>query len=431
MATDTFSEETQERYRDSPLWKPWMSRIRLRQITQMDELDEFLEIAESHPYISWDIETETLYPDPATLVGHCLAYSEDEAIYVPTRHQIGPNLDHETVHKKVMGILEKKCVVLFNYMFEGKYLQLAGWDRKADLDHLRDVFLYNKLYNSNSKLGGEGLKDAVRERWPDLEMLEIKEVPGVLVKAKKGKKQQLNFGFSDPADATLYAAADPVMTLRLFKALQEPVEKFQMTICQMEHRLLRTLLKMSVTPVSIDRAILKQGEDVLLRMLAEIRDEIHRDAGYSLDLNSSAAVAQYLLSKGVPLPKTDKGNYSSTASVIEELSTQYPIAAKITRYRAIAKELSTYVLPLYTQTSDDAPYTYFKFNSIKADTGRMSSGGVSPGEHYCRMNVQSIPSASSYQKSPCHKILNPDFVPRPETLNLGIVETPEVLDEQP
>jgi DNA polymerase I-like protein with 3'-5' exonuclease and polymerase domains len=112
---------------------------------------------------------------------------------------------------------------------------------------------------------------------------------------------------------------------------------------------------------------------------------------------------------GIPLNKNEKtGKVKTGADEIEGLAKQYPIIENILLYRSLVKERSTYVDALLECTTEEKPFAVFKYRSVGAPTGRFASGGVEVGDPvYAPMNVQSIPSASAYQKAVTHLIKNP------------------------
>ena len=63
-----------------------MEKIRLRQASSMSDVQEFLEAGREFPVMSWDLETSALDPHPDKVVGHCVAFTPDEGMYIPTNH---------------------------------------------------------------------------------------------------------------------------------------------------------------------------------------------------------------------------------------------------------------------------------------------------------------------------------------------------------
>lgn len=405
-ATDTFSVETQEKFKPTNLWKPWMSEVRLRQATSLDEVAEFLEAGCECPVFSWDLETSSLDPHPDKVVGHCVAFTPNEGLYIPTRHlkNSEANLDHDQVWQLILQAVRvpNRLLAVYNWKFEGKCLRRLGEIIPARIDTLADVYIYVWLADSNMKQ--LGLK-ASTQRLLKQTMLDIDQVPG----AKVGrKKTDINFAYTDPEEATLYAAADPVFTLALLQMLYKPVIDSQKFICGVEHELLDAIFMLEENKSMFDRAFLHRGEEDLKRWANVLSSEIYQVVGYQFNLGSPQQVAKALLSQNVKLNKTEKGNYKTGADEIEKLSNEHPICGKITQYRSLVKEIGTYVQPLLRQTTDADPTGAFKFRSVGAPTGRFASGGVEPGEtYYMEMNAQSIPNANAYQGAIAWDIENP------------------------
>lgn len=411
---DSLSEETQEKYKDSHLFKPWMKVVRLRQISSIQELKEYLEKNEEKKEVSWDIETESLDPNPNTLVGHCLSFDVNEAVYIPTRHKNFPNqnLDHDKVWELILQTIEHRKLVVFNYSFEGSCLRKLGINRPAKGDRVKDILLYNWLHDSSAMR--LNLKDAVKKIL-GFEMLNIHEVPGIKLDAKaKGK---INFGLSNPNDACLYAAADPVMTLRLYHNLKDEIEQNQRFILELEHAVLDSLAWMQATPLLVDRAFLKQGREDLNRWIRVVAAEIYKDADYEFNIGSTAEAIKYFEKKKVNLKKKSRIDKRSGLEVITSETNEkamLSLAGKhrsvdlVLLYRKLLKERSTYLDSLLNDTTEDSPYIIFKFKSAGAPTGRFSSGGRDEGEiQFASMNSQSIPSSSSHRFCKCRLLSNP------------------------
>ena len=288
-------------------------------------------------------------------------------------------------------------------MFEGRVARLQGWNRPAKLNLVKDVMIYRWLYDSDKKQFN--LKDAATEIL-DIQMLEITEVPGV----KTGKaRSELCFGLSDPSDATLYAAADPLFTLEIYKKIGPVVEKEQGMVLTLEHALLDELLEMENNPITIDRGYLRQAKGELDHWITVLAKKIYRIAGREFNIDSVKECGKVLKDLGVPLKINEKtGSLKTGADQIEEHAKEYPVCENILLYRSLVKEKSTYVDALIDCTTEEKPNAVFKFRSVGAPTGRFASGGVSEGDPvYAPMNVQSIPSSSAYQKTTVHLVKNP------------------------
>jgi len=404
MAVDTFTKETKHYYQNTEgvkhLWKPWMDEVRIRQITTLDELREFAEQAEAFERVSWDVETESLDPDPDKVVGHCLALTADHGIYIPTRHRVDTheNLDHDAVWDLVLQILKDKIVVVFNWQFEGKILRKKNMSRPSDLKFVRDVMIYNWLDDSaqlkvNLKLAAQ--------RHLGREMIEIHEVPGVQhddgTKAKKRGKS-INFAYTKPSDATLYAASDPVMTLAILDKIGPAIEKEQALVLQLEHDLLDTLFEMQKNPVTIDRAVLRRGLEDIDRWIAKVTADLFQLAGYEFNPGSVQEAGQFLVKVGVPLPQTGtkkngEKKYATGRKEVEKLAGEHKAVDLILLWRSLVKEKGTYITKLLTETTEENPKAHFNFKSVGAPTGRFASGKAEDGDaQFVSMNAQCLPA---------------------------------------
>jgi DNA polymerase-1 len=262
--------------------------------------------------------------------------------------------------------------------------------------------VYRWLFDSDKKQFN--LKDAAFEICGQ-EMNLIHEVPGI----RKGKRsKEIDFSMSDPEEATLYAAADPIFSLAVLDKCKPIVDKEQGFIANLEHALLGTISKMQDNRVTIDRAFLQQARLDLSRWIDHTARNLYEKLGEEIDLNSNKEVTRVLKGMGVPLKRTKnekQENYETNAKALEPLAKEYPIIEDLLFYRSIVKERSTYVDALLNCTSEENPSVIFRFVSIGAPTGRFTSGGVDEGDpRYAPMNVQAISSASGFKKAKVRKV---------------------------
>ena len=409
MPVDTFSSETQQAFSGSHLWKDWMTERRLYQATSLSELKEFFQRGYEFTRISIDFETKDLSRTWESVCGFCLAFTEKEGIYVPIKHVNYPemNLDPIQVWQILLAEIKNRLVVVYNWEFEGTILRTKGIHRDTTLKSLNDAMVYRWLYDSDKKQFN--LKDAAFEICKQ-EMNLIHDVPGI----KKGKRSKdIDFSLSNPEEATLYAAADPVFSLAVLDIWKPIVDQEQGFIVDMEHRLLGTLGRMTENRVTIDRAFLQQALLDLDEWIKSITLNIYHEFKEEIDLNSNKEVARKLRDMGVELKRTSnekQENYQTNAKALQPLAKEYPVVEDILFYRSLVKEKTTYVKPLLDTTSEDRPSVIFRFVSIGAPTGRFSSGGVDENDSlYAPMNVQAITSASDYKKAKVRRAVIKDL----------------------
>ncbi|HVR95879.1 MAG TPA: DNA polymerase I [Thermoanaerobaculia bacterium] len=154
---------------------------------------------------------------------------------------------------------------------------------------------------------------------------------------------------------------------------------------EIEAPLVPVLVGMEEAGIRLDTGYLKEMSAELGKELAELEEEIFRQAGERFNLNSPQQLGVILFDKmNLPvLKRTQKTkSYSTGAETLEELAGRgYPIAQLLLRYRELTKLKSTYVDALPTLVAADGRL-HTRFNQAVAATGRLSS--INP-------NLQNIP----------------------------------------
>ncbi|HVG08636.1 MAG TPA: DNA polymerase I [Thermoanaerobaculia bacterium] len=178
-----------------------------------------------------------------------------------------------------------------------------------------------------------------------------------------------------------------------------------------EAPLLPVLLGMEEAGILLDPGYLGAMSEELGTELAQLEEEIYRQAGERFNLGSPQQLGTILFEKmGLPvLKRTQKTkSYSTGAETLEDLAGRgYPIAQLLLRYRELSKLKSTYVdaLPLLVAL-DGRIHT--RFNQAVAATGRLSS--TNP-------NLQNIPIRTelgqrirkAFVAAPGHVLLVADY----------------------
>jgi DNA polymerase I-like protein with 3'-5' exonuclease and polymerase domains len=115
---------------------------------------------------------------------------------------------------------------------------------------------------------------------------------------------------------------------------------------------------------------------------------------------------------GVPgLVATEKSKQVKTskdvlAKIIDAHAESYPFMSKIARFREVAKALSSNLLPIYEDTSEEKcpdGRVWVNFNAFKVDTGRFSTPAPREGDFHgqIRWNLHSIPAGHDKKKPAC------------------------------
>jgi len=153
-----------------------------------------------------------------------------------------------------------------------------------------------------------------------------------------------------------------------------------------EMPLIPILARMEYDGVGLDSAFLTSVGVDLAGRVATLEGEIHSLAGRPFNVNSTLQLRSVLFDElGLPvIKKTPKGVPSTDASVLEKLSDQHDIVAKLLLFRELDKLRSTYVEALLKLVGHDGRL-HGRFNQTGAATGRLSME---------RPNLQNIPARS-------------------------------------
>ena len=153
-----------------------------------------------------------------------------------------------------------------------------------------------------------------------------------------------------------------------------------------EMPLIPILARMEHEGVGLDSDFLSDVGIDLAARIAALEVDIHSLAGRPFNVNSTLQLRSVLFEElGLPvIKKTPKGAPSTDASVLEKLSDQHDIVAKLLLFRELDKLRSTYVEALLKLVGEDGRL-HGRFNQTGAATGRLSME---------RPNLQNIPARS-------------------------------------
>jgi DNA polymerase I-like protein with 3'-5' exonuclease and polymerase domains len=427
-------------------------------VTNLDDLDDFLDRIPEFAKVALDTETNSLDTDIAKLVGFSLSYAEKQAIYVPVEHSVGIELNLGLEHAaRAIHKLVKKHTILVYSRFD-----LAIIENTCGLEFgeypFEDVLLSVYLYDSNEK--SKKLKFMAKKHlhidmlsFADITTLEISHMQEDLNKLraqyivqregrkpivtfpkdvgeyykkrkaeiaglKKSAKGLNTFDLVHPKAALYYAAADADIALRLYNytanaRVQQPA------IYKIESALINVIRQQENDRVRIDVEYLRSLETKLLEDKRIASEAVYKHAGRSdFDIDSPQQLGKVLYEElGLRyidpfqdnariIPLTEKGKYSTDSTYLNGMRLEYPIVQAILDYRSVVKALSTYVLPLMVglNSENDAK---FNFNQYAAPTGRLSvssssekkgsKGKIIRSGAYMDYNIHSVPK--NYGKS--------------------------------
>lgn len=200
-----------------------------------------------------------------------------------------------------------------------------------------------------------------------------------------------------------YAINDAIWTWKLYEKEKPLIEKqgLHYLFYDVEMPFQNVLIDLFINGIKIDKKKLAQFEKFLTKERVKYEELTYNSIGVRtlvetdlfggeirtppMNLNSSSQIAKVILNKGLKLPKTEKGNYSTGEEVLSKLKNEMDFIKYLLKYRKAEKQLNTFCRPYFDLIDDDGRIRT-SFNDCVAVTGRLSSS---------HPNLQNIPRKSS------------------------------------
>jgi DNA polymerase I len=324
-----------------------------------------------------DLETTSLEPVRADLVGISLATEPGRACYIPVGHANGTQ------------ILKREALDILKPLLEDPTLEKIGQNIKYDMIVFKkegveiegiscDTMLASYILDPSRR--GHSLDD-LAEIFLEHGTIHIKDLIGT-------GKSQISFAEVPIPEASDYACEDADVTLRVADILIPRVkaEGLDSLFRDIELPLIPVLADMELTGVKIDSDYLMQVSAEFGETLKKTEIEIFALAGEVFNINSPKQLGGILFQKlGMKPLKKSKSGPSTAIDVLEELALQHDLPKKILDYRSIFKLKSTYADSLTSLVNPVTGRIHTSYNQAVAATGRLSSSDP---------NLQNIPVRS-------------------------------------
>lgn len=345
-----------------------------RVITTRESLADLIEGLSQKKRFAIDVETTSVQPMLADLVGISVCAESGKAFYIPVGHSEGDQLEK----KYVLGLMEpilanpdiKKIGQNIKYdliVFKREGAILEGIDF--------DTMLASYLLDPSRR--GHSLDD-LAELHLEHKMIPIKELIGV-------GKSQIPFSEVSISDAANYSCEDADVTFRISRILKPRLleEGLSDLYQQIEMPLITVLADMEMAGVKVDVPYLSGLSKEFGLFLENLESQIYRLAGEKFNINSTQQLGDILFNKlGLKATKKTKTGLSTALNVLEELAQEHELPKQIVEYRSIYKLKSTYVDSLTGLVNPVTGRIHTSYNQAVAATGRLSSSDP---------NLQNIP----------------------------------------
>jgi len=412
--------------------KATLSSANYHSVTTAAELDSLTAALMQAGEFALDLETTSLDPRLAEIVGFSFAYRDNEAFYVPVGHVTSPppalstqglgtlfaqpaQTDTGRSGDLAPGQLQRSKVFdSLQPLLENPELRKVGQNIKYDMQVLAnsginlagiwfDTMLASYLLNPSRQ--GHGL-DALAQEHLNHRMISYKDVTG-------SGRDQKNFSEVDLKAAAQYAAEDADATWLLRRKF-EPLlaaNNDDTLFHTVEMPLVTILAGMENHGVLLDCTLLNSLSVDFDGRMRTVEDQVFSIAGERFNLNSPKQLGEVLFDRmGLKTGKKTKGKtgWSTDNEVLTLLAEDHEIARLILDYRSVAKLKSTYTDALPRLVNSRTGRVHTSYNQTVTSTGRLSSSDP---------NLQNIPIRSeegrpirhAFIAPPGHVILSADY----------------------
>ncbi|AJE04258.1 DNA polymerase I [Geobacter pickeringii] len=392
-----------------------LSTEQYRTISTEEEFRALLADLKGAGTFAVDLETTSLNPLEAEIVGISLSYRDHEACYIPVGHVVispSPSTGEGRGGGEAAGGSEDGTLPLppsrqgrgdvvlapeqlprqrvldaLKPLLTDPQVRTVGQNLKYDYQ----VFRCNGIglagvwcdtmvasYLLNPVRSSHGL-DSLSVEFLDHKMISYEEVAG------KGK-EQVNFAQVPVEKASVYSCEDSDAAWLLHRLFLPRVAEMKMErlFDEVEMPLVPILAEMELAGVKLDLPLLGELSAGFGKQLAELEGRIAGLAPEPFNINSPKQLGEVLFEKmGLPTGKKTKTGWSTNVEELERLADAgHEIATLILQYRGLSKLKSTYTdaLPKLVQPATGRVHT--SYNQTVTNTGRLSSS---------EPNLQNIP----------------------------------------
>jgi DNA polymerase-1 len=198
-----------------------------------------------------------------------------------------------------------------------------------------------------------------------------------------------------------YSCEDADYTMRLKKLFEGSLREIglESLFKDVEMPLCLVLKRMEQEGVAIDAAKLAALSGTVAKDLDRLTAEVHRLAGEEFNINSPKQLQRILFEKlGLAKARKTKTGFSTDEDVLTELARVHPIAGSVLEHRQLSKMKGTYIDALPRLVNPRTGRIHTSFNQTVTATGRLSSS---------EPNLQNIPVRTELGRS-----IRSAFVPR-------------------
>ena len=341
----------------------------------IDQLTSFVSSVKENEWLSVDLETTSINPMVAEIVGFSFSMKKDTGVYVPIRFKdkkdnLFGDDDLQAAIDILKPILENPDIPKTgqNIKYDALIMKRCG----INLDGIAfDTMIAAHLISPNAR---SYKLDNLSISHLNYKMVPIKDLIG-------SGKNQITMDQVTLEDISFYAAEDADVVIELTEIFLKELKtkKLYNYFMAIEIDLLPVLIDMQFNGIFVDKDYLAIRSDEIGIKIDALHNEITKLADQDFNVNSSQQLAQILFDK-LELPMIKKR--STAEAVLSELKHKHELPKLVLEYRKLFKLKNTYLDPIPTNINPISNRVHSSFNQTMTATGRLSSS--SP-------NFQNIP----------------------------------------
>ena len=344
-------------------------------VKSLKSLKQLIKDLEQYNILSIDLETTSIDPMRAEIVGISLSFKPDTGFYIPVLY---PEKKNNNFGDDDLNIV----LSLLKEILENSEVKKVGQNIKYDLlifsrfgINITGIYFDTMIAAHILNPSAISYKlDALSLEYLNYTMIPIEDLIG------KGK-EQITMDHVPLDKVSYYASEDADIALQLTKLFIPRLEdNKQMDFFQeIEMPLINVLMQMEKEGVYVEKNILNKMSRNIGNRLDRLVEDIYRISGSEFNINSTQQLAVILFDE---LKLNQIKKRSTAENILKALANDHELPGLILEYRKLNKLKNTYIDSLPTSINKETSRIHSTFNQTIASTGRLSSTGP---------NFQNIP----------------------------------------
>lgn len=453
----------------------WLQEKKYRLITTVKDFTEIIKelksLSNTH-LIGFDTETSGLrfnvypetHPQRDRLVGICISWKDNEAIYIPLQHTNVQNIEIDYALKELKEILETKYLVTHNGAFDYKVMLAYG----IKINICEDTYILERFISSGDITSKAGLKFLV-DNYFKIDQIELSDIFTVNLNKSVTAFQDL------PEDIVrAYAPADADFTRLLCKLIKPMLPPQSYALYGEEIKCAKNLAWIEYHGCKIDVDVMYKSYQEAQSDLSTVEEAIYSMVGYRFNIKSVDQLSYLLYTKlGCPQivkmknnpdrPSVDNKAKAYLSSIPADMAVtkykdvvtsyeytgnepsivdsdgikrkiivsntllnaaKYPVTHLLLAYSELEKQLSSFYASMERKLKDnDDGMIFSEYKQLRAATGRIISANI---------NFQQIPGDLKHMIIPYsddYYVVNADFSSVELRIMVGLAQDTELLEQ--